>query len=80
MKNPMFAVSLVTMILFVYTGLVAVGGSYTLILSIFVASPFLIIWMVYRVLTSAPLSDKTFNEYFYEDHPYRKIPDEAGKD
>jgi hypothetical protein len=77
MKNPWFPVGLVTIFLFVYTGLIAVGASYSLIVSMFVISPFLVIWMVVRVLKSAPVSDKTFNEHFYEDHPYRKIADEA---
>lgn len=77
MKSPMFPVSLVTAVLVLYTGLIALGGSYALIIAIFTASPFLVIWMVYRVLKSTPLSDKTFNDHFYEDLPYRKIPDEA---
>lgn len=77
MKNPMVAVGFVTVFLFVYTGLIAVGASYTLIASMFILSPFLVVWMVVRVLKSAPVSDKTFNDHFYEDLPYRKIPDEA---
>jgi hypothetical protein len=77
MKNPWVPVGVVTAILFFYTGLIAVGGSYTLIMSIFVASPFLIIWMVYRVLRAAPVSDKTFTDHFYEDHAYKRVPEEA---
>jgi hypothetical protein len=76
MKSPWFPVGVVTAILFFYTGLIAVGGSYTLIMSIFVASPLLIIWMVYRVLRATPVSDKTFQDHFYEDYPYRRIPEE----
>jgi hypothetical protein len=45
-------------------------------MSIFIASPFLIIWMVYRVLRAKPVSDKTFQEHFYEDHSYKRVPDQ----
>lgn len=76
MKNPWFPVGVVTAMLFFYTGLIAVGGSFALIMSIFVASPLLIIWMVYRVLKANPVSDKTFRDHFYEDLSYRRIPEE----
>jgi len=43
----------------------------------FLASPFLVIWMVYRVLRADTTATGTFDEKFYEDHDYRKIPDDA---
>jgi hypothetical protein len=43
----------------------------------FLASPFLVIWMVYRVLRADTTPTATFDEKFYEDHDYRKIPDES---
>jgi hypothetical protein len=77
MKSPWFPIAFVTAFLFIYTGLLAMGASYTLMVVLFSLSPFLVIWMVVRVLKSKPVSTKTFNEHFYLDHAYRKIPDEA---
>ena len=37
-------------------------------------SPFLVVWMVYRVLKDGVESTKTFDEYFYEDSDIRRLP------
>ena len=47
-----------------------------LVLLIFIASPFLVVWMVIRVLKDGKPSPYTSNERFYDDWEYRPIPDE----
>lgn len=76
MKDPLQVVGLVTTILFIYAGMALMGGPEGLVLAIFLASPFLVIWMVIRVLKAKPVSEKTFDEYFYQDHSYRRSPDQ----
>jgi 5-bromo-4-chloroindolyl phosphate hydrolysis protein len=77
MKSYWFPIGLVTFYLFAYTLLASFGFSYKLIFSMLIISPVLVIWMVIRVLKSPQYSGKTFNDHFYEDNDYRKIPDEA---
>jgi len=77
MKSYWFPIGLVTLYLCAYVLLASFGFSYRLIFSMFVISPLLVIWMVFRVLKSTQYSGKTFNDHFYEDSDYRKIPDEA---
>ena len=76
MKDPLHVVGLVTTILFLYAGMALLGGPEGLIVTVFLASPFLVIWMVVRVLKAKPASEKTFDEYFYQDHPYRRNPEQ----
>jgi hypothetical protein len=77
MKDPLQVVGLVTVVLFLYAGMALLGGPEGLMLAIFLASPFLVIWMVVRVLKAKPVNEKTFDEYFYQDHPYRRSPDQT---
>ena len=77
MKSALFPVGLVTIFLVVYVVIAASGLSYFLTALLFTISPILVIWMVFRVLKSPYDSSKTFNDHFYEDLSYRKIPDEA---
>jgi hypothetical protein len=49
-KSSFFPVTVVTILLIVYTILLATGASPVLAGGIFLLSPFLIIWMVYRVI------------------------------
>lgn len=44
-----------------------------LIIGMFSLSPFLIIYMVWRVLTAGEASSETFEEAFYEDHEYERV-------
>ena len=77
MKDPLQVVGMVTAVLFLYAGMAMLGGPEGLVLSVFLASPFLVIWMVVRVLKAKPSNEKTFDDYFYQDHPYRRIPDQT---
>lgn len=47
----------------------------TVVAAMFVISPFLVIWMVYRVLKDGKPSGRTFSEHFYDDSDYRRVRD-----
>jgi len=49
-NKEMVPVITVTSLLIIYTILIFIGSSLTIINSIFIASPFLIVWMVYSVI------------------------------
>jgi hypothetical protein len=75
MKGIWFPVMFVSIFLAIYVVLAYL--SFERIVSLmFVVSPFLIIWMVFRVLKDGKPSGRTFSEYFYDDVDYRRIPDE----
>lgn len=65
---------LTTFALFIYTFLIAAEIRTALISVIFVLSPVLIIWMVITVLTDSFETDKTFDDYFYQDKEIRRTP------
>jgi len=59
--------------LLVYTLLPYFGATLELMFTLFLCSPFLVVWMVIRILKDGKPSGKKFNEgYFYEDFDYRK--------
>lgn len=60
-------VFLVTAVLVVYVILSVYWANPIMMLSVYMLSPFLVIWMVYRVLKDGVPSDRTFDEYFYDD-------------
>ncbi len=67
MDNPVIPVLIVTGFLLVYIVALGLDLNLSIILFMFSISPVLIIWMVYRVLTSSETSSYTFKERFYED-------------
>jgi hypothetical protein len=67
MDNPIIPVLIVTGFLLVYIVALGLDLSLSVILFMFSISPLLIIWMVYKVLTSSETSAYTFQERFYED-------------
>lgn len=67
MNNPVIPVLIVTGFLLVYIVSFGLDLNLSIILFMFSISPVLIIWMVYRVLTSSETSSYTFQERFYED-------------
>lgn len=69
MKNIRLPVCLVTICLILYTALHSSGAPLSVLMPMFVLSPFLVIWMVYRVLKDGEPSGKTFDEAFYDDQP-----------
>jgi membrane protein implicated in regulation of membrane protease activity len=69
-KTPIL---LATLYLLIYTLVSFIPGLPALAVLLFSLSPIVVIWMVYRVLKDGEPSQYTFEEVFYEDHPYRRI-------
>lgn len=63
-----------TFYLLVYTLFAALPIHLAIPLALFSLSPLVVIWMVYRVLKDGEASELTFDEAFYEDHAYRRVP------
>ena len=74
MENIKLPVYLTTSVLFGYIIISQVYTNPYLMVGIFTVSPFLVIWMVYRVLKYGKPSDKTFDEYFYCDSDKKRLP------
>jgi hypothetical protein len=69
MKNYKLAVGIVTGILILFVTLIQFEVSQFLIWLIFLAGPFLVIWMVYSVLVADVDIKETFEEQWYQDRP-----------
>jgi len=67
MKNYLASVGIVTGILIVFVTLIQMNVAHFLIWGIFLASPVLLIWMVWSVLTAPVNVDETFDEQWYQD-------------
>lgn len=78
MKNYLISVGVVTGILVVFVTLIQTNISHLLIWGIFLASPALLIWMVWSVLTAPVKVDETFDEQWYQDRPdLKRAPEES---
>jgi hypothetical protein len=75
MKGIWFPVIFVSAFLAVYV-LFAYFKVENVVITMFLISPFLVIWMVYKVLKDGTPSGKTFSEHFYDDSDYKRIPDQ----
>ncbi|WP_026968447.1 hypothetical protein [Algoriphagus terrigena] len=69
MKNYLAAVGLVTGILIVFVTLIQMNVAHFLIWGIFLASPGLLLWMVWSVLKAPVEVEETFDEQWYQDRP-----------
>ncbi len=69
MKNYLTSVGIVTGILIVFVTLIRINIAHILIWGIFLASPILIVWMVWRVLIAPVDIKETFEEHWYQDRP-----------
>ncbi len=69
MKNYKLAVGIVTGILILFVALIQFEVSQFLVWLIFLAGPFLVIWMVYSVLVADVEIKETFEEQWYQDRP-----------
>jgi hypothetical protein len=67
MKNIRFPVYFATAYLLIYVLLAQVERTQFLVPWLFILSPFLVCWMVYRILKDGVESRKTFEDSFYED-------------
>jgi len=68
-------IAIVTGFALFYQATPLLGFSEQMIVFMFCVSPFLFMWMVYKVLRDGKPSEKTWEEHFYEDLDYRR----AGK-
>ncbi|HAH36442.1 MAG TPA: hypothetical protein DEQ87_13100 [Algoriphagus sp.] len=69
MKNYQTVVGVVTGILIVFVTLIQLNIALPLIWLIFLAGPFLVLWMVWSVLTAPITIKETFDEQWYQDRP-----------
>ena len=70
LKNPAFVVAAVTLYLVVYTVLFHTGASMNILLTMFLISPALVLWMVYVVLKYGKFDNKELEpdqEWGYSD-------------
>jgi hypothetical protein len=67
MRPILFPVIAATVYLFVYSYLAFTETWVWLVIWMFVLSPMVVIWMVYKVLKNGIPSTRTFDEYFYDD-------------
>jgi Flp pilus assembly protein TadB len=75
MKGSWFPIMSVTVFLMAYVVL-AYYSFENIVVAMFIISPFLVIWMVYRVLRYGKPSGRTFSEYFYDDVDHKRIREE----
>jgi hypothetical protein len=67
MKNHELALGIVTGILILFVALIQLEVSLFLICLIFLAGPFLVLWIVYSVLTAPVDIKETFEDQWYQD-------------
>ena len=72
MKKIRFPIISVTLFMLIYNALPFLGASPDWVIALFIISPFPVIWMIYRILKDGTPSNKTWDDYFYEDHAYRR--------
>ena len=62
LKNPGFVVAFVSLYLLIYTVLFQAGTDFSILMTMFVLSPFLVIWMVYVVLKFGKYNGRELKE------------------
>lgn len=67
MQNYHSAVGIVTGVLILFVTLIQFNIAQVLIWAIFLAGPFLILWMVWAVLSAPVKIEETFEEQWYQD-------------
>ena len=73
MKNYHITVGVVTGILILFVSLIQLNIAPILIWGIFLAGPFLILWMVWSVLAAPVEIKETFDEQWYQDKPKSEL-------
>lgn len=69
MNNHMTVVGIVTGALILFVTLIQLEIAMFLIWILFMAGPFLVMWMVYSVLVAPIMIEETFEEQWYQDQP-----------
>ena len=73
MKNLRFPVYTTTAFLLIFTLLSQIEACIPYLVYVFMLSPFIVIWMVYRVLKDGVPSERSFDEYFYDDVDIKRL-------
>jgi hypothetical protein len=72
MQKIKWPIAIVTTYLIIYQSAALLGFSDNTIAVMYIASPFLLLWMVYKILKDGTPSERTFDEYFYDDYDYKR--------
>ncbi len=72
MDKLQYPITATTIFVIFYNALPWLGATDTLIVTIFAVAPLPVIWMIVRILKDGTPSPQTWDEYFYEDHAYRR--------
>jgi hypothetical protein len=73
MEKIKYPVLLVTAFAFLYQFTPFLGASEKLIFALFLLSPLVVIWLVYKVLKDGKPSRFTWDEKFYDDSDYMRV-------
>lgn len=72
MKQLRIPVFFVSALVLIYAVSPQLGFSDDAVVLFFLLLPLPVIWMVVRILKDGTPSSKTWEEHFYEDHPYKR--------
>jgi uncharacterized membrane protein YqjE len=72
MQKIKWPIAIVTIYLIIYQSAALLGFPDNTIAVMYVVSPLLVLWMVYKILKDGTPSDRTFDEYFYDDYDYKR--------
>ncbi|MEP7108710.1 MAG: hypothetical protein ABI760_12025, partial [Ferruginibacter sp.] len=72
MQNIKLPVFIVSAYAFFYQFTPYIGFSDITIMAMFTISPVLVCWMAYKILKNGNPSQRSFEEYFYEDSNYKR--------
>ncbi len=78
MQKIKWPIIIVTAYLVFYNSTPIFGFSPDTVIAMYIASPVLLLWMVYKILKDGVPSERTFDEYFYDDYDYRRNGSEGG--
>ena len=67
MERIKIPIALTTLIVVVYTFSTQLSINYSIIFSLFLIAHVAFVWMVIKILKDGKASQKSFDEYFYED-------------
>ncbi len=72
MKEIQFPISLTSSALLLYVVFTYFNMPYALVFTLFLVVNVLFIWMIIRILKDGKPSEKSFDDYFYEDFPEKR--------
>lgn len=70
MQKIKWLIGIVTTYLIIYQSAAFMGFSDNIVVAMCLASSFLLLWMMYKILKNGIPSERTFEEYFYDDYDY----------